>query len=226
MAEVLVSSEDLTVIGGPAEIQLDLNVGEQGTRGTFIMYGLLPPTDPNAQFIATPLIFDLYVLTDPSSDDYLQVFQYVNQDGVIQWIKTFKLSQNFYATNRAVTFIGGEASVNIDIFELGLTDLRLNYSDVANTRFLFNVQATLRNYNLASELDPEIPEVHFPAAVSVKVGDIFLDPEDSQEKLPVTVYAAEFNGTAMQYINEKSVIVHLSVLVVDPREVQDAIGGS
>ena len=226
MAEVVVSSDDLTVLGGPAEIQLDLNIGAQGTRGTFIMYGLLNPSDPNAQFIATPIVFDLYVLTDPSSNDYLQVYQYVNQDGVLQWVKTFKLSQNFYATNRVVTFIDGAAEVFINIFELGLTDLRLDYTTFTNTRFLFNVQATLSNYDLASEIDPLTPDTHFPAAVSVKVEDIFLDPEDSEEKLKITLYAAEFNGTSMQSISAKNVIAHLSILVVDPTDVTASIGGS
>lgn len=225
MAEVVVSSDDLTVLGGPAEVQLDVNVGESGIRGTFVMYGLLNPNDPNAQFIATPLIFDLYILTDPSSDDYLQVYQYVNQAGVNQWIPTIKLTPNFYGTNRAMTFIGGEASIDINVFELGLVEIRTDIIDLTNTKFLFGVQATLSNYEVTSEVTG-IPSPHLPAAVSVEVGDIFLDPADSQLKLPLKLHAAEFNGTGMQLINAKNVIAHLSILVINPNDVQDSLGGS
>jgi inhibitor of KinA sporulation pathway (predicted exonuclease) len=66
-----------------------------------------------------------------------------------------------------------------------------------------------------------ISSEHLPAAVSVKVGDIFLDETDSQLKLPITLYGAEFDGTSMQNIDDKNVVAHLSILVVSPSEVTD-----
>ena len=62
-----------------------------------------------------------------------------------------------------------------------------------------------------------------PAAISVKVGDVYLDPTDSELKLPITLYGAEFDGTSMQAINNKNVVAHLSILVVSPTEVTDFI---
>lgn len=225
MAEVVVSSDDLTVLGGPASVQVDTNIGPAGNRGVFVLYGLLNPNDPNAQFIAEPNIFDLYILTDPSSEDYLQVFQYVSQDGVLQWIPTIKLTPNFYGTNRVVTFIGGEANIDINVFELGLVELRTDLISLENTKYFFSIQVTLSNYEVTSEINSSIPGTHFPAAVSVQVDDIFLDESDSELKIPITLHGAEFNGTSMQAINNKNVIVHMSILVINPSDVLDIVDG-
>lgn len=218
MAEVLVSSDDLTVLGGPAEIQLDLNVGAQGNRGVFVFFGLPNPNSPLATFSETPIVFDLYIIVDSSSDDYLAVFQYLVQDGVAQWVERIRLRTNFFGTNKVATFINGEAEIYINTQDLGL----LTLLSLEDSRFLFNVQATLNNYDLLSS-----PSTHLPAALSVEVGDVFLDPADSVQKLPIKLHGAEFNGTSMQLIGSggtgKSVSVSLSILVVSPTEVKDFI---
>lgn len=217
MAEVVVSSDDLTVLGGPAEVQLDVNIGAQGNRGVFVFFGFPNPNSPSATFSETPIVFDLYIIVDSSSDDYLAVFQYLVQDGVAQWIERIKLRPNFFGTNKVATFINGQAEIYINTQDLGLLSL-INLED---SRFLFNVQATLNNYDLLSTPS------HLPAALSVEVGDVFLDPADSVQKLPITLHGAEFNGTSMQLIgtppNGKSVSVSLSILVVSPTEVKQFI---
>jgi len=223
MAEVVVSTPELTVLGGPASVQVDTNVGSAGSRGTFVMFGPINPNNPGAEvfFIETPLIFDLYIQIDSASPDYLQVYQYVVQDGVEQWIPTIKLTPNFYGTNRVLTFINGVAELDINIFEIGLVALRAGVQSLENTRFQFSVQATLSNYKVLSESNPLISNEHLPGFVSVKVDDIFLDETDSELKLPLTFYGTEFDGTSMQAIDNKSVVAHLSILVVDPTDVTE-----
>lgn len=223
MAEVIVSTPELTVLGGPASVQVDTNIGPAGNRGVFVHFGIENPNDPLATFIDTPIVFDLYILVDSSSSDYLQVYQYVVQDGIQQWIPTIKLTPNFYGTNRVVTFINGVAEIDINVFEIGLVALRAGVQPLTDTRFDFSVQATLSNYEVNSESDPLISSEHMPASVSVKVGDVFLDPTDSELKLPITLYGAEFDGTSMQSIHNKNVVAHLSILVVSPTEVKDFI---
>jgi hypothetical protein len=222
MAEVILSTPELTVLGGPAEVRLDTNVGPAGNRGVFVHSGVLQPSNPLATFLETPIIFDLYILTDPSSDDYLQLFQYVNIDGIEQWVTTIKLTPNFYGTSRVLTFISGEANLDVNVFELGLVNLATSIPTLEGTRFYFNVQATLSNYEVTSS--SENPE-HLPAFVSIKVGDVFLEESDSELKIPLTFYAAEFDGTSVSPIGEapdgKNIVVHLSILVIDPRDVRD-----
>lgn len=221
MAEVIVSTPELTVLGGPASVRVDTNVGPPGNRGVFVFFGIENPNNPSATFTDTPIVFDLYILVDSSSPDYLQVFQYRTIDGVEQWAPTIKLTPNFYGTNRVATFIDGTAELDINVFEIGLVALRAGAQPLDNTRFQFSVQATLSNYEVNSESDEYISPEHFPAAVSVKVGDVYLDETDSELKLPITLYGAEFDGTSMQAIDNKNVVVHLSILVVSPNEVTE-----
>lgn len=221
MAEVVLSTPDLTVLGGPASVELGTNVGPQGNRGVFVFFGLLSPANVslpvfNETLTEAPIVFDLYILVDSSSDDYLTVFQYVIEDGVAKWIERIKLRPNFFGTNKVATFVDGVAEININTEDLGLLVL----PSLVNSKFRFSVQATLSNYEVLSNSDPLYSEQHFPAAVSVEVGDVFQDETDGQRKLPITLYGAEFNGTSMQNIDDKNVVVHLSILVVSPTEVE------
>ena len=224
MAEVVVSTPELTVLGGPASVEVDTNIGPAGNRGVFVFFGLLNPKNLDETEISTfnsfltepPIVFDLYILVDSSSDDYLTVFQYLFDDGVAQWDERLKLRPNFFGTSKVATFVDGVAGIDINTQEIGLLSL-LSFQ---NSRFLFSVQATLSNYEVLSNSDPSYSSQHLPAAVSVKVDDVFLDETDNVQKLPITLYAAEFDGTSMQNIDDKNVVVHLSILVASPTEVQ------
>jgi hypothetical protein len=221
MAEIILSTPDLTVLGGPASVQVDTNIGAAGNRGVFVHFGIPNPNTPGAPFIDTPIVFDLYILVDSSSPDYLQVYQYIVQDGVLQWVPTIKLTPNFYGTNRVITFVDGVAELDINAFEVGLLALRAGLQPFEDTRFDFSVQATLSNYEVNSEGDPLISSEHLPAFVSVQVGDVFLDESDSELKIPLTFYGAEFNGTSVQAIDNKNVVAHLSILIVNPNDVTE-----
>lgn len=240
MAEVVVSTPELTVFGGPASVELGTNVGPAGNRGVFVFFGLLNPTDteiPLSAFNETltepPIPFDLYIVLDTASDDYLAVFQYLFENGVPGWKFRIRLRPNFFGASKVATFIDGEATVEINSEDLGLTSV-LSF---ANTRFQYSVQATLSNYNLDSEFDSGVSGTHLPAAVSVEVGDLFQDSSDQIIKLPITIHAAEFDGTSFSPVGEitlenpygKNVFVHLSVLGVSPTEILNFIneaGGS
>jgi len=219
LAEVNLSTEDVTVLGGPSSITLETNVGPVGNRGVFVMYGLLNPNDPNAQFITTPQFFDLYIVTDPASEEYLQIFQFVNQDGQNQWIPAIKLTINFYGANEILTFVNGEASMEVNVFDLGLVNLRTEFATLQGTKHFFNVQATLSNYNAESLFNSFIGEDHQPAAVSVKVDDIIQDGVTNELRVPITFKAAEFDGVNWQPIHGKNVIANIAIFVVDPTPV-------
>lgn len=45
MADVLLSSDELTVLGGPAEISVDVDFGPQGDRGSLMFVGPDKPQD-------------------------------------------------------------------------------------------------------------------------------------------------------------------------------------
>lgn len=229
MVDVVLSSDNLTVLGGPERIDVDLNIGAAGTRGSIFFTGLENPntlTDQN--FTTRPELFDLYIVVDPSSSNYLQVFQYVNRDGQLVWEASFRIGQNITAFNKVVEFASGEALVEIDVADLGLDNV--TFESFNNSFAFFNVQATMSNVNVQEAPDGASLN-HNAAAFSINVLDAYFDnsgggdPGEYPMKLPIEIKGAEFDGTSWTAISNKKVIMHLRVEFVDPNEVLANLGG-
>lgn len=228
MAEVLVSSDNLSVLGGPASITLNLDSGAQGQRGTFILYGFPNPNTPEAQasFVSEPQLFDLYVIVDPSSDDYLQIFQYVNQDGTLVWIPTFKLAISVYSTTRPTTFINGTATINLNLADLGVAGLEqlsetksldVNFFTQPGSAAYFNVQTSISNFNPEFVLDSSVGTLDlYPVSFTYLISDVYLDENDSLLKLPVTFSAVEVTPTGIIPVDDKDMFVQMVVTLQDP----------
>lgn len=234
MAEVLVSSEDLSVLGGPSSITLNLDTGAQGQRGTFILYGFANPNTAEAaeSFISEPQIFDLYVVVDPASDDYLQLYQYVNQDGNLVWIPALKLSINLYSTTRPVTFIDGLGTVEINVADLGLAgveqtgqaqSLDLNFFTQPGSSAYFNVQMSISNFNPQYVLDPGGYNTLdlYPVMSTFIISDVYLDENDNLLKLPITVTAAELTPLGLAPVDDKEMFVQMVITLQDPQQISD-----
>ena len=61
MAEVLISSDDLTVLGGPSTVAVDLDFGATGTRGSLIYASNGDPNLPASGIPAGVLPYDLAI---------------------------------------------------------------------------------------------------------------------------------------------------------------------
>lgn len=228
MVDVVVASDNVTVLGGPDQIDVDLNIGAAGTRGSIFFTGFANPnTLTNQDFTQAPQIFDIYIIVDPQSDNYLQAYQYLNQDGVLSWLPSFRISQSITAFNKVVTFSSGEANIELDIADLGLENV--TFESFTNSFAFFNVQATISNINVAEAPSGTIE--HNPAAISVAVNDAFFDssgggsPSDYPMKLSLDFKAVEFADGSWAPIDGKDVILHLRVEFVDPNEVLANLGG-
>jgi hypothetical protein len=234
MAEVILSSDDLSVLGGPAKIELSLDSGAQGQRGTFILYGFPNPNSEEAQasFIQEPQVFDLYVVVDPASDDYLQIFQYVNQDGNLLWVRAIKLALNLFSTTLPTVFENGLASIEINLSDLGLAGIEqtgqsqsidLTFFTQPGSAAYFNVQTSVMNFNPLFVIDPEGEETLdlFPISYSYVISDIRLDPTDQLLKLPITFYAIEFTPLGPVPVNDKALFVQLLISLQDPSNIED-----
>lgn len=236
MSEVQVSEDNISVIGGPSEVKLELDVGAQGQRGTFIMYGFPEPNSPEAQetFISPPQIFDFYVVVDPGSENYLQMYQYVNQDGVQLWAPALKLAINIYSTTRPITFINGVGTTEINLSDLGIAgvtetgntqSIDVNFFTQPGSAAYFNVQTSISNFNPLFALDPEGGETLdlFPTIHSYVVSDVYLDGADNQLKLPINFSAVEITGTSTVPVNDKTLFIQLLVTLQSPEEIRDYI---
>jgi hypothetical protein len=227
VVNVVYSSNDLTVVGGPTRLDVDLNIGATGTRGSviFTLEGNPALLDPILDFPTKPQIFDIFINVDNKSSDYLQGYQYVNKDATPSWEKVFKITPSVFNVNKVVTFSNGSANFNVNLTDLGVENLPFG-TDFFLSSAYFNVSATISNINANLANDEELAEAtHFPAATSVYVKDAKFDnagledPEEFPLILPIELKAAEFASGSWSLINAKNVIVYLTISIADPTEI-------
>lgn len=192
MAEVLLSSDELTVLGGPAQVSVDVDFGPKGDRGSIILYGLGKPNEITLPEI--PQVYDTYINLLPSDDEYMFMYQYIaGAGGVPEWTRLTKLIPDSYKENVARTFSNsGQIQINVPLSAV------INYELVGSyTEEDFNIQCTVLNTNAV--------------ALSITVGEI-VDVSGIQS-LPITVKAIEFSNSEWQPLTGLKT-VHLSITVV------------
>ena len=109
MVDVLLSSENLSVYGGPASIDVNVDFGAQGIRGSYIFTGNGRPTDADVDLPETIQPYDLYINLKPSDLEYLFLYQYGSVNGVLTWSRVLRLIPNTALANIPVIFYNGEA---------------------------------------------------------------------------------------------------------------------
>lgn len=186
MPDVLVDNDDLTILSGPEVIELLVDIGPTGTRGSKVFVGV---GNPNADNSLDPLLNDLYIDSAPGSD-YGYLYQYVSEAGGNVWIEVLNITPAIYSKIYTVTFASGtdadfaSGSIVIPITEItAVTNLSANN---------FSIQHSIvHSKPLASSL----------SSVSISGTD-----------LVITLQAAEYDGTWGSFDEETS--VHLFVSVV------------
>lgn len=191
MAEVILSSEELTVLGGPAEISVDLDFGPQGDRGSLILYGLGKPSEVVLPEI--PRVYDSYINLLPSDTEYRFLYQYIaGETGALVWSKLFKLTPNIYSENIQRSFSDGEVEINIPLAAIVPVEEQGSYEAED-----FNIQCNVLNVN--------------PTSISVSVQDIAI--ENDLVALPLKISGIEYvSGEWVALSGAKT--VHLLITVV------------
>lgn len=191
MAEPIYTTNDLTVLGGPSSISVELDFGAQGTRGSLFFAGEGNPNSESTVIGQTPQIFDMYINLHTLDEDYLYIYQYQSVDGTESWVELAKLLPNQFSSSYSKIFVDGEATISIPVIAITTID-GVSSGD-------FSIQASILGTN--------------PIAHSVSVGAIETDPDTDSDVLPITINAAEFNGTSWSSVDGTK-IVHLFITVV------------
>jgi hypothetical protein len=187
-----IASETLTILGGPATVQVSLDVGPKGDRGNIFFYGQGKPTVVSLP--QTAKVYDMYVNLLQSDDEYKMVYQYIYAPGGPRWTQVFKLEPDVFRKQLvSQNFDNGESWVYIPIFQvLGDSDGR---SVSAQN---FHIQCTFKSTN--------------PVASSVMVSEVTLDV-NNMLALPILIKAAEFDGDSWSKVDgEKDVYLTISVI--------------
>lgn len=196
MVNVLLSNDDLSVLGGPETVNVEVDFGPEGTRGSNIFVNTGKPViggDGLTALAPDCQIFDLYINILSSDDEYQYVYQLQNVLGTATWVKLFKLVSNIYSKNyTTVSFVNGEANINIPVAEIIPSD----FVGTASSEN-FNIQHNVLN--------------QFPVASAVSVGEIV--NSGGALVLPITLTAHELvDGSFEPIASEKS--VHLFITMV------------
>lgn len=178
MTNVFVSTDDVKVIGGTANVSVDVDFGTQGDRGNLFLVGY---GDPNTITHSTTLqLLDLYINVQATDEDYLVMYQYVNQSGVNTWIPTSTLMTDKFSTNRTVEFVDG---VSLNPIPFKVSNIIPMSLIGGLTEEDFNVQCTISH--------PDSP-----VASSIAVLPITIQSGTGDIILPVSVNAVKFSNSA------------------------------
>lgn len=197
MAEVLVSTEDLVVVGGPSQISISLDVGATGDPGSMIYYGSGNPNSSSTVLGFTPKLLDMYINLDPTDDQYQYLYQYQSVFGVDEWVPLFRMFSNIYRKNTTAAstiFVDGSADIYVPVADIVPADM-VSQSSPAD----FNVQhSILGDYPIMSSM-----------AIAASYSTI-----DLEKFLKLTIHASEsVDGSTLQAVEGERVI-HLLITMV------------
>ena len=136
------NNTELVLSGGPATVNVEVDFGTQGERGskTFVGYG--NPNDSGVTLPEDPIILDMFINISQYSESapYLGMYQYVVENGTSLWKYVVTLVPTIYSDNYEVTFIDGEATVNVPLNSFVPSEI---ISSVESSSF--NIQININN---------------------------------------------------------------------------------
>jgi len=190
MPDVLLSNDDITVLGPPEVVELLVDIGPSGTRGSQVFVGV---GDPNSIVIGqTPLLNDLYINTSPGGElGYM--YQYVSEPGGDTWIKVLDLNPSIYSINYEAIFSAGTTSITIPIADI------VEVTGSPLTADNFNVQHSITHSN--------------PIASSISIPALTGDGSNLVIDVTAVEYSSE-SGPAEWLELDGYLTVHLVVSIV------------
>lgn len=159
MPTVLVSNDDLTVLGSPEVVELLVDIGPTGTRGSKIFVGI---GDPNLVGIGggqTPILNDLYINSAPGVD-YGYLYQYISQPGGNTWVQILKMNPTVFPYINETVFTSGTAQIIIPI-----SSITTQSSITAEN---FNIQYNISNINPVSSSISLVEKVGTDLVITIK----------------------------------------------------------
>jgi len=116
MADVLLSTVDLDVFGGPTSVDVSVDFGQTGERGSRIWAGA---GDPNTLLVGQDVkLYDWFINTAASGSNYSVMYQYILQVGNPAWVEVLTLAPDQYGTISSSQFTAGSASISIPISDI------------------------------------------------------------------------------------------------------------
>jgi hypothetical protein len=174
MVDVLLFSDSIDVIGGPQRVDVDIDIGSVGQRGSNIFVGSGNPNLPTAVLPEEPKTYDMYINLSPNDVEYLFLYQYLNYDGNLTWVRLLRLIPNTFLENKLINFVDGAAVYNVPVITV-IPLASVGLYEPEN----FNIQHRVINDR--------------PVASATSVAGAFEIDDNDQLVLPITITAVEID---------------------------------
>jgi hypothetical protein len=187
MPDVVLNTDSITVLAPPEIIEVLVDIGPRGIRGSQFFVGVGNPNTINIG--QTPNLNDLYINTSPGGElGYL--YQYQSQPGGNLWVEVLDIYPSVYSENAQVTFESGSAEVVIPVADI------VTVTGTPLTSDNFSVQYSIAHTN------PVASAMQIPALLGA--GD----------NLVINLEAVEYASSTWSALDE-SVTIHLNITIVE-----------
>ena len=184
---ILLANDDLTVLGPPATLDVLVDIGPQGIRGSQFFVGV---GNPNLINIGqTPQINDIYLNTSPGAE-VGYIYQYQAQPGGNTWVQVLDIFPTSYSINYEVPFTSGSGSATIPVSDI------VDVTGTPLTAENFSVQYSIAHTN------PVSSSMAIPALLG------------SGDNLVINFEAIEYSGGSWSALDEE-VTVHILITIVE-----------
>ena len=157
MANSVIDNVDLTVFGGPQTINLSLDYGQQGIRGSKTWAG---NGDPSISLSGQSIqINDTYLNIDPADTYYGWTYQYVEEVGSPVWTRILAPIKSDYSAIATTTFTAGATTINVPVSSLTTNSspsisrfiVRYNVENTTpvSSSFTYSLTGSYPNQNIA-----------------------------------------------------------------------------
>lgn len=192
MTDVLVGNDDLTVFGPPEVVELLVDIGPKGDRGSQTYVG---SGNPNTLMSGTTIfgkqvfLNDLYINTSPG-ENYGYLYQYVSRPGGNLWIEVLRINPTIYSKRFLTTYNNGVGQIVIPVSNIATV------SGTPLTSDNFSIQYSIAHTN--------------PVSSSMQVPTL----SGSGTQLVINFSAVEFVSGEWQNLDE-GVTTHIFITIVN-----------
>lgn len=179
MVDVVLNTDDLTIFAPPENIEIQVDIGPQGIRGSKFFVGA---GNPNSATITVDekiagqqiLLGDVYINVSPGGG-YGYLYQYIAEPGGNVWVAILDINPIIYSINYSAIFEDGSAQIIIPINDI------ITVSTEPLTAENFNVKYDIEHTNpiasamevsaTSSDLVIDINAVEYDTSSWVELGD-------------------------------------------------------
>lgn len=128
--DVILESQEVVVLGGPSTVELQLDTGATGQRGSTTYVGTGLPSQSTIPNYSSILPGDLYINTSPGPN-YSWMYQYLVKPGGNTWEPILQLNPTLYNAVYEVAFSSGTATISIPISSITTSTAALSADNFA-----------------------------------------------------------------------------------------------